>query len=103
MEDVIESFATEGLQTNGTDTALSLEENVAEKRVIELQEELRHLQQQFADYRQAVDKTLEERWNSKEGISEESNGSVKPSSKLAAPRDDDSHYFSSYSSNGQSI
>lgn len=103
LDSVMGSFVQEGPLTNGMDKDLLPDGNVAAKRVVELQEELQLLQQQFAEYRQAVDKTLEDRWNSKEGISEDSNGPEKLSSKSAAPRDDDSHYFSSYSSNGQSF
>lgn len=62
-------------------------------RVSELEEELRRIQSQFEDYRTTVKQTLDERW------AEKGAGS---SSELAKEekRDDDSHYFSSYSYNG---
>lgn len=96
------SFASEGLTTNGTGKCLIPEGKDAIERVIELQEELQRLHRQFAEYRQTVDKTLESRWNSVH-VSEEPNGSIKSNDNDTTPRHDDSHYFNSYSSNGQSI
>lgn len=66
-------------------------------RVSELEEELRRIQSQFDDYRTTVKQTLDERWN---------DNSVSGSSEVVGAekvekRDDDSHYFSSYSYNGQ--
>jgi protein arginine N-methyltransferase 3 len=66
-------------------------------RISELEEEIRRIQSQFHDYRTTVKETLDERWNNKS-----TNGSS--GSRNAAKeekRDDDSHYFSSYSYNGQ--
>lgn len=70
-------------------------ENELVSRVAELEEELRKTQSQFAEYRDTVKQTLDARWNE------------KSSSETAGPsagekRDDDSHYFSSYSYNGTS-
>jgi protein arginine N-methyltransferase 3 len=65
-------------------------------RVEELEEELRKTQFQFEDYRNVVKKTLAERWN---------DSSADQSTTLQEPptekRDDDSHYFTSYSYNGK--
>ncbi len=58
-------------------------------RVSELEEDLRRIQLQFDNYRATVSETLDERWNSKSTEAEHEN-----------KRDDDSHYFSSYSYNG---
>lgn len=63
-------------------------------RVSELEEELRMMQVQFDNYRATVKETLDERWNSKDNSG--SSGAEKEEK-----RDDDSHYFSSYSYNGQ--
>ncbi|KFY26342.1 hypothetical protein V493_04156 [Pseudogymnoascus sp. VKM F-4281 (FW-2241)] len=62
-------------------------------RVAELEEELRKTQFQFEDYRSVVKKTLTDRWN---------DNSTDQSAAVAEPpaeRDDDSHYFTSYSYN----
>ncbi|KAK2628023.1 hypothetical protein QTJ16_002669 [Diplocarpon rosae] len=60
-------------------------------RVIELEEELRRIQLQFENYRSTVSQTLDERWNASR--------SAGPSDAREEKRDDDSHYFSSYSYN----
>lgn len=65
-------------------------------RVSELEEELRRIQSQFDDYRTTVKQTLDDRWNDKAASGP--SGSTEKKEK----RDDDSHYFSSYSYNGQS-
>jgi len=62
-------------------------------RVSELEEELRRIQLQFDNYRATVSETLDDRWNDKS----KDGSSAKPEEK----RDDDSHYFSSYSYNGK--
>jgi protein arginine N-methyltransferase 3 len=64
-------------------------------RIAELEEELKRSQLQFSDYRDTVKKTLDERWNDK-SLSGPSGSSDSPAEK----RDDDTHYFSSYSYNG---
>ncbi|KAK6587142.1 hypothetical protein PZA11_000432 [Diplocarpon coronariae] len=58
-------------------------------RVIELEEDLRRMQLQFENYRSTVSRILDERWNV--GVS------AGPPDAKAEKRDDDSHYFSSYS------
>lgn len=60
-------------------------------RVYELEEELRRMQTQFDNYRATVSETLDGRWNERT-----SNGKEKEEK-----RDDDSHYFTSYSYNGK--
>lgn len=67
-------------------------------RVSELEEELRRIHSQFDDYRTTVKETLDERWNDKTTAGPSRSGSGAKEEK----RDDDSHYFSSYSYNGQS-
>ena len=66
-------------------------------RISELEQELRRMQSQFDDYRQTVKQTLDNRWNDK---------STNELAETSTPskdekRDDDSHYFSSYSYNGE--
>ncbi|EPE34137.1 S-adenosyl-L-methionine-dependent methyltransferase [Glarea lozoyensis ATCC 20868] len=60
-------------------------------RVSELEEELRKVHSQFSDYRDTVKTTLDKKWEEPSA-----NGSAAPKEE---PRDDDSHYFSSYSYN----
>lgn len=62
-------------------------------RVSELEEDLRRMQTQFDNYRSTVSQTLDERWNA--------SGPSKSSAETEEKRDDDSHYFSSYSYNGK--
>ncbi len=68
-------------------------------RIAELEEELRKTQSLFSDYRSTVMQTLDERWkdSSMGADSIVSNGVTREEK-----RDDDSHYFSSYSYNGMS-
>jgi protein arginine N-methyltransferase 3 len=63
------------------------------KRVRELEEELGRLQAQFLDYRLAVKKSLDARWNDQDST-------LLSVGATEEKRDDDSHYFSSYSFNG---
>ena len=66
-------------------------------RIRELEEQLQKMQEQFAEYRQAVGKTLDERWADRAGPSAE----ASTSSDAEPKRDDDTHYFDSYSYNGR--
>jgi type I protein arginine methyltransferase len=68
-------------------------------RIAELEEELRKTQSQFSNYKITVMQTLDERWKESSigADSNTSNGAVRE-----GKRDDDSHYFSSYSYNGMS-
>lgn len=67
-------------------------------RVSELEEELRRIQVQFDNYRATVTETLDERWNDKSTAKASGSENKMKEEK----RDDDSHYFTSYSYNGQS-
>ncbi|TAQ89290.1 hypothetical protein B7494_g2365 [Chlorociboria aeruginascens] len=71
----------------------SVDPGVLVARVSELEEELRIMQSQFDNYRATVTETLDERWNDK---SARKSG---PGEAGKEERDDDSHYFSSYSYN----
>jgi hypothetical protein len=66
-------------------------------RIAELEEQLHKTQSQFLDYKSSVAKTLDNRWNENLPGASASNGSVAEDK-----RDDDSHYFNSYSYNGMS-
>ncbi len=90
LPDVMESV-------QGTD-GKELSNNSGElvSRVSELEEELRRVQLQFENYRASVSKTLDDRWNEKGAPG----SSVATGTEKEEKRDDDSHYFSSYSYNG---
>lgn len=71
------------------------------KKVKELEEQLQQLASQFAEYRETVSKTLEERWNEKDTPKE---GEAGPSGSSKAPEGKwgiDTGYFDSYSYNGK--
>ncbi len=87
------SDAAEDVQDKGNGVARDSGELVT--RVSELEEELRRIQLQFNNYRETVSETLEDRWNTKDSKS-------SPGKDKEEERDDDSHYFSSYSYNGES-
>lgn len=86
---------TEDVQSANSDKgkAVSGDSEPLAARVIELEEDLRRMQVQFDNYRSTVSQTLDERWNA--------SGPSKSSEEKEEKRDDDSHYFSSYSYNGQ--
>jgi type I protein arginine methyltransferase len=65
-------------------------------RVVELEEELRKTQSQFSEYRSTVIQTLDQRWKD---ASTGTDANI-PKEAQEEKRDDDSHYFSSYSYNG---
>lgn len=99
---VMESIEKDGeTDANGTQATSSKREDSALDRVHKLEEELKRLQRNFAEYREVVDKTLENRWNSTEDTSSTTDVSIRSRGKITVPRDDDTHYFSSYSFNGQ--
>lgn len=72
-------------------------------RVIQLEKQLQRLQHQFTEYRETVSLTLENRWNSIEDVSGSVNGITKSNGTAPVSQDDDTHYFSSYSTNGQRL
>lgn len=86
--------------TNGIIEGSSSEDK-ARNRIAELEEELRCLQKQFSAYRETVDQTLENWWNSEGNSHADSRKALAPNGIKPVPQDDDAHYFSSYSSNGQ--
>jgi protein arginine N-methyltransferase 3 len=64
-------------------------------RIAQLEEELKRTQSHFEDYRALATKTLDDRWN------DSSKTVAGPAENAEEKRDDDSHYFSSYSYNGK--
>jgi protein arginine N-methyltransferase 3 len=68
----------------------------AERRVLELQEDLERLQTQFSEYRLAVQKSMEDQL-SKEDENLDSSASAKKTDKI---QEADEGYFESYSYNG---
>ena len=91
LPDVEQNFSAS--QDNGKGAERDSGELVS--RVSELEEELRMMQTQFDNYRATVKETLDERWNNQDTTEQSSNA------KKEETRDDDSHYFSSYSYNGE--
>ncbi len=86
--------------TNGMTGHPSGNEDLARARIADLEEQLHCIQKQFAAYRESVVQTLESRWNSKESGACDSRNALTQNGMKTVPRDDDTHYFSSYSSNG---
>jgi protein arginine N-methyltransferase 3 len=86
----------ENVQSTDKGKAVEAEPGALVARVSELEEELRRMQSQFDNYRATVSETLDERWNERSP-----SGPSKPiGEEKEGKRDDDSHYFSSYSYNG---
>ena len=110
LDDVIGGTPDEDATTNGHGegavTVASGKVDGTLSRVTELEGELQKLQSQFLEYRETVKKTLDDRWNEKEdSLLTQSNGigSSGPAAEASGTnvkRDDDSHYFTSYSYNG---
>ena len=103
LEDIVGSFdRITPTVTNGDMDELPRTEDLTRSRIATLEMELDQLRRQFSAYRETVDKTLENRWNDnvENGTADSRNAAISNGIKTI-PRDDDSHYFSSYSSNGQ--
>lgn len=83
----------------GDDDEEAAGSNDAERRVVELQEDLERLQSQFSEYRLAVQRSMEEQLTQED--SKLSSSSADPSTKAANKiKEAESDYFSSYSYNG---
>ena len=67
-------------------------EKDAAARVVELEEQLRLLREEFADYRRTVDRTLENRWNNTD--------TTCAFPRMTSAKPEDTEYFESYSYNG---
>ena len=72
----------------------------AERRVLELQEDLERLQTQFSEYRLAVQKSLEDQLSKEDDKLESKAPASEPSSKI---QEADADYFVSYAYNGTHI
>lgn len=111
LDDVIGGITDENATTNahGDGGATDSKVDGTLSRVTELEGELQRLQSQFLEYRETVKKTLDDRWNDKEDALLPTANGVRSSAaadgapSMPAKRDDDSHYFTSYSYNGTSL
>lgn len=70
-------------------------------RIVELEEQMKELQQEFKNYKETVDKTLENRWDSSD--SSDGLSSSRPAGERPSAPDEDKHYFHSYSCNGEEV
>lgn len=108
LDDVLGETEDENARTNGLGDG-AVTDGIVDgtlSRIAELEGELQKLQSQFLEYRETVKKTLDDRWNDRGdalpttangvGLSAAADGAPGPLAK----RDDDSHYFTSYSYNG---
>ncbi len=96
LDDILESVMHDQNLENGLGSDPSkADEHDAFQRITDLEAQLQQLQSQFANYRLAVGKTLDERWDDREG-----NNAASTTSEQQTHRDDDSHYFESYAYNG---
>lgn len=96
LPEIVEQPTSTDAEAKGKEVSTGSGELVA--RVSELEEELRRIQLQFDNYRTTVSETLDDRWNDKTTSGPFKSGSEDKEEK----RDDDSHYFTSYSYNGKS-
>lgn len=100
LEDIAGSEGPDG-RSLGQPMSDASQEMKAESRIAELEEQLKELQQQFKNYKETVDKTLENRWDSSDTSDRPS--SFRPAGDSRSVPDEDKHYFHSYSYNGGEI
>jgi len=99
LDDILESVTHDHDLENGLGSEPSkADEHDAFQRITDLEAQLQQLQSQFANYRLAVGKILDERWDDREG-----NNAASTTSEQQTHRDDDSHYFDSYAYNGMTL
>ncbi|KAK3683541.1 S-adenosyl-L-methionine-dependent methyltransferase [Podospora appendiculata] len=84
------SASASGLPSSGVDASLDVE---LKKSTAELQAELEQLTKQFTNYRLAVQKTLDERWQANDEPDD------VPGAKGGEAKDDSAYYFESYAHN----
>lgn len=75
----------------------------AEKRVLELQEDLERLQTQFSEYRLAVQKSMDEQLSKEDEELSSSSSAAGPPKSTSRIEAAESDYFSSYSYNGTPV
>lgn len=97
---VIEDEVLPAANVNGKELPSGERGAGAVNRVIELEREIQRIQHEFSEYRETVNKTLEDRWNSTHDADKSTNGAEESGNEKQLRQDDDSHYFSSYSTNG---
>jgi protein arginine N-methyltransferase 3 len=97
LEDDALLYSLDDIEDEHSATAGTTE---AERRVIELQEDLERLQSQFTEYRMAVQKSMEEQL-SMDDEKLRSSPSGPSGKKMSKVEEADADYFVSYSYNGQ--
>lgn len=101
---VIEDEALPAANANGKELP-SGERAGALDRIIELERAVQRIEREFSKYRETVretvNKTLEHRWNSTHDADKSTNGAEESGNEEKLLQDDDTHYFSSYSTNGE--
>lgn len=97
---VIEDEVLPAANANGKELPSGERGAGAVNRIIELEREIQRIQHEFSEYRETVNKTLEHRWNSTHDADKPKNGAEESGNEKQLRQDDDSHYFSSYSTNG---
>lgn len=100
LEDIAESEGPNG-RAPGQPMSDASPEVKALSRIVELEEQLGKLQQQFKDYKETVDKTLESRWDSSDTCDGPSRS--RPVEERHSAPDEDKDYFHSYSYNGEEV
>lgn len=75
----------------------------ATERVVELENELKWTRAALAQYEEMASRVVEKQLNNDTGSPESSRADSMSYIKASAPKDDDSHYFDSYSYNGKSM
>lgn len=104
LEDDALLYNLEDLEDDNVGTVENKKQN-AEKRVVELQEELDRLQGQFSEYRLAVQRSMNEQlWLEDETVvPDPATGNSQLETVADKTREADLDYFSSYSYNGMSV
>ena len=92
LDELVETIQQNSPPKDGSTVQERMPHADASRRIKELEGELQRLQRQFDDYRTAVGETLEKSWDERSAAP--ITGDEKP------VRDDDTHYFDSYSYNG---
>lgn len=73
----------------------------AAERVVELEKELNATLAALAHYQDMASRTLDKQWNNDTGSAVSSSADSMAYLRASTPKDDDSHYFDSYSYNGK--
>ncbi len=100
LDDVIgDTEASKDSLTNGN--KIDNHHCSATQRAFELEKELKSALEEFADYKAMASRALDKQWKTDTAPTTSSNADSMINIGAPAPRDDDSHYFNSYSYNGK--